>query len=154
MQNVQWAYYQKLNPLFDRQFITHSYGCRVGKGTTKAREQLQTWLRKASRSSKKWYVLKLDIAKYFYRVDHEVLQDFRRGNVCFAKRFYALPASFRSRSLLCVSHRKFSIASQTGKFTDFSQCMKGKGIYPRSGEARRIDAAINAVSTELEAGQG
>ena len=70
---VQWAYYQKLNPLFDRQFITHSYGCRVGKGTTKAREQLQTWLRKASRSSKKWYVLKLDIAKYFYRVDHEVL---------------------------------------------------------------------------------
>ena len=70
---VQWAYYQKLNPLFDRQFITHSYGCRVGKGITKAREQLQTWLRKASRSSKKWYVLKLDIAKYFYRVDHEVL---------------------------------------------------------------------------------
>lgn len=70
---VQWAYYQKLNPLFDRQFITHSYGCRVGKGTTKAREQLQTWLRKASRSPKKWYVLKLDIAKYFYRVDHEVL---------------------------------------------------------------------------------
>ena len=44
--------------------------------------------------------------------------------------------------------------SQTGKFTDFSQCMKGKGIYPRSGEARKIDAAINAVSTELEAGQG
>ena len=32
--------------------------------------------------------------------------------------------------------------------------MKGKGIYPHSGEARRIDAAINAVSTELEAGQG
>lgn len=27
----------------------------------------------ASRSAKKWYVLKLDIAKYFYRVDHEIL---------------------------------------------------------------------------------
>lgn len=70
---VQWAYYQKLNPLFDRQYIEHSYGCRVGKGTTRARAQLQSWLRKASRSSKKWYVLKLDIAKYFYRVDHEIL---------------------------------------------------------------------------------
>lgn len=70
---VQWAYYQKLNPLFDRQYITHSYGCREGKGTTRARAQLQTWLRKASRSSKKWYVLKLDIAKYFYRIDHEIL---------------------------------------------------------------------------------
>ena len=70
---VQWAYYQKLNPLFDKQFITHSYGCREGKGTTRAREQLQSWLRQASRSGKKWYVLKLDIAKYFYRVDHAIL---------------------------------------------------------------------------------
>lgn len=70
---VQWAFYQKLNPLFDRQYITHSYGCRNGKGTTAARAQLQTWIRKASRSAKKWYVLKLDIAKYFYRVDHEIL---------------------------------------------------------------------------------
>ncbi|SHO50053.1 reverse transcriptase/maturase family protein [Anaerocolumna xylanovorans] len=72
---VQWAYYQKLNPLFDRQFITHSYGCRDDKGTTKARAQLQTWIRKANRSPKKWYVLKLDIAKYFYRVDHDVLMN-------------------------------------------------------------------------------
>jgi hypothetical protein len=70
---VQWAYYQKLNPLFDQQFITHSYGCREGKGTVKARDQLQTWLRKVNRSPKKWHVLKLDIAKYFYRVDHDVL---------------------------------------------------------------------------------
>ena len=30
---VQWAYYQKLNPLFDKQYIEHSYGCRKGKGT-------------------------------------------------------------------------------------------------------------------------
>jgi len=70
---VQWAYYQKLNPLFDRQYIEHSYGCRTEKGTTAARAQLQTWLRKASRSSKNWYVVKLDISKYFYRVDHEIL---------------------------------------------------------------------------------
>ena len=70
---VQWAYYQKLNPLFDRQYIEHSYGCRTEKGTTAARAQLQTWLRKASRSSKNWDVLKLDISKYFYRVDHEIL---------------------------------------------------------------------------------
>lgn len=70
---VQWAYYQKLNPLFDRQYIEHSYGCRKGKGTTRAREKLQSWLRQASRSGKTWYVLKLDIAKYFYRVDHEIL---------------------------------------------------------------------------------
>lgn len=78
---VQWAYYQKLNPLFDRQYITHSYGCRKGKGTVKARKQLQTWLRKVNRSPKKWYVLKLDIAKYFYRVDHEILMKILRKHI-------------------------------------------------------------------------
>lgn len=72
---VQWAYYQKLNPLFNRQYIEHSYGCREGKGTVRARKQLQSWIRKANRSSKRWYVLKLDISKYFYRVDHEVLMN-------------------------------------------------------------------------------
>lgn len=78
---VQWAYYQKLNPLFDQQYITHSYGCRKGKGTVKARKQLQTWLRKVNRSPKNWYVLKLDIAKYFYRVDHEVLMNILRKHI-------------------------------------------------------------------------
>lgn len=78
---VQWAYYQKLNPLFDRQYITHSYGCRVGKGTVKARKQLQYWLRKVNRSPKNWYVLKLDIAKYFYRVDHEILMKILRKHI-------------------------------------------------------------------------
>lgn len=78
---VQWAYYQKLNPLFDQQYITHSYGCRKGKGTVKARKQLQTWIRKVNRSPKNWYVLKLDIAKYFYRVDHEVLMNILRKHI-------------------------------------------------------------------------
>lgn len=78
---VQWAYYQKLNPLFDQQYITHSYGCRRGKGTVKARKQLQTWLRKVNRSPKNWYVLKLDIAKYFYRVDHEILMKIIRKHI-------------------------------------------------------------------------
>lgn len=78
---VQWAYYQKLNPLFDRQYITHSYGCRKGKGTVKARKQLQIWLRKVNRSPKHWYVLKLDIAKYFYRVDHEILMKILKKHI-------------------------------------------------------------------------
>ena len=43
-------------------------------------------------------------------------QDFRRGNVYFAKRFHALSIGFRSRSLLRVSHRKFSIAFSLSMF--------------------------------------
>lgn len=72
---VQWAIYLQLNPLFDKQFIYHSYGCRVGKGTTRAADRLQYWMRAVDRKPEGWYYLKLDISKYFYRVNHEVLMN-------------------------------------------------------------------------------
>lgn len=71
---VQWSVYQLLNPYFDRTFIADSYACRVGKGSHKAVGRLQYWLRQVDRSIyPDWYYLKLDISKYFYRVDHAVL---------------------------------------------------------------------------------
>ena len=72
---VQWAIYLQLNPILDRQFYYHSYGCRVGKGTAKAADKLQDWMRLVDRKPDDWYYLKLDISKYFYRVDHAVLLD-------------------------------------------------------------------------------
>jgi retron-type reverse transcriptase len=72
---IQWAIYRQINPILDKQFIYDSYGCRVGKGTHKAADRLQYWLRQVSRKPEKYYYLKLDISKYFYRVDHQVLMD-------------------------------------------------------------------------------
>lgn len=70
---VQWAIYRQLNPLLDRRFIEDSFGCRIGKGTHRAADRLQYWLRQADRKPSRHYYLKLDIAKYFYRIDHEAL---------------------------------------------------------------------------------
>lgn len=70
---VQWAVYRQLYPFYDRMFIEDSYACRRGKGSHKAADRLQYWLRQVSRKPGKWYYLKLDISKYFYRVDHLVL---------------------------------------------------------------------------------
>lgn len=72
---VQWAVYKQLMPYYNKTFIEDSYACRTGKGTHKAADRLQYWLRQVSRKSGKWYYLKLDISKYFYRVDHAVLLD-------------------------------------------------------------------------------
>lgn len=72
---VQWAIYNQLNPFYDKIFIEDSYACRIGKGSHKAADRLQYWLRQVSRKPGKWYYLKLDISKYFYRVDHRVLED-------------------------------------------------------------------------------
>lgn len=70
---AQHAIYSILNPYFEKQFISDSYACRVGKGTHRAIKKLQSWLRKTERKQERFYYLKLDISKYFYRVDHEIL---------------------------------------------------------------------------------
>ena len=70
---VQWAIYRVLNPFFERRYISDSYACRVGYGTHRAVDRLQYWLRYLARRHPKTYILKLDISKYFYRVDHDVL---------------------------------------------------------------------------------
>lgn len=70
---VQWAIYRQINDELDNCMIFHSYGCRVGKGTTRAADKLQDWCTLVGRKQQPWYYLKLDISKYFYRVDHTVL---------------------------------------------------------------------------------
>ena len=70
---VQWAIYLQINGQLDNGMIFHSYGCRVGKGTTRAAEKLLDWCSLVDRKPGRWRYLKLDVSKYFYRVDHEVL---------------------------------------------------------------------------------
>ncbi|MEW6540553.1 MAG: reverse transcriptase/maturase family protein [Bacillota bacterium] len=70
---VQWAIYRVLNPVFDRRYIADSFACRAGYGTHRAVDRLQHWLRYLDRRPGRIYVLKLDISKYFYRVDHDTL---------------------------------------------------------------------------------
>lgn len=72
---VQWAIYQLINPVFDKTYISDSFGCRVGKGTHRAVQRLYYWLKIVEKKEQKYYYLKLDISKYFYRVDHEILID-------------------------------------------------------------------------------
>ena len=82
---VQWSIYNLINPYFDRRMIEDSYACREGKGSTAAALRLQNWLRKAKRRPGRWYILKLDISKYFYRVDHAVLLEILGRHIKDAK---------------------------------------------------------------------
>lgn len=71
---VQWSIYQYLMPIYDKLFIEDSYGCRKNKGSHRAAARLQYWMRQVGRKpGPGWYYLKLDISKYFYRVNHEKL---------------------------------------------------------------------------------
>jgi len=70
---VQWAVYQLLFPIFVKTFIYDSYACIPDKGTHNAMKRLKYWLHQVDRRKEKYYYLKLDVAKYFYRIDHAIL---------------------------------------------------------------------------------
>ena len=59
-----------LEPVFERQFIFHTYACRKGKGTHAAAR----YAFKCSGRSE--FFLKLDVRKYFDSIDHTVLKQF------------------------------------------------------------------------------
>lgn len=78
---VQWAIYRQLFPILEKQFIDDSYACRKGKGVHAAANKLQYWLRKTERQPERYFYLKMDISKYFYRVSHRVLIDILRRKI-------------------------------------------------------------------------
>ena len=65
---VHHAMCAQLEPLLERRMIEHSFACRVGKGSHAAIINLQEFLRGGA------WALKIDISKYFYSVDHDLLR--------------------------------------------------------------------------------
>lgn len=65
---VHHALVAALEPVFERRFIFDSYACRTGKGQHRALARFVQWARTSR------YVLKLDVAKFFPSIDHEILK--------------------------------------------------------------------------------
>lgn len=64
---VHHALCNVIEPIFERQFIADSYANRVGKGTHRAVDRLQTFARRYR------YALRMDIVKHFPSIDHAIL---------------------------------------------------------------------------------
>lgn len=65
---VHHALCNVIEPLFDCRFIHNSFACRVGKGTHRALDRAQEYVRRYR------YVLQGDIVQFFPSVDHRVLR--------------------------------------------------------------------------------
>jgi RNA-directed DNA polymerase len=78
---VQWAIYRIINPIIVKSYINDSYGCIPGRGALGAMERLREWLKVISRKPGKWYYLKIDISKYFYRISHRILKQMLRRRI-------------------------------------------------------------------------
>lgn len=66
---VHHALCQIIEPIWEARFIHTSYACRVGKGTHKALDQCQTWIRRYR------YAFHGDIVKYFPCIDYQILRN-------------------------------------------------------------------------------
>jgi len=64
---VHHALCNVIEPILDKAMIYDSYACRTDKGTHKAIKRAHYFLRQ-----NKW-VLKIDIKKYFFTIDHKIL---------------------------------------------------------------------------------
>lgn len=68
---VQHAVYAATAPVFEAHYIATNFACRIGLGTHKAADWLQVAVCRAPRTS---WVLHVDVRKFFYSIDREVLQ--------------------------------------------------------------------------------
>ena len=65
---VHHALVAQLEPLLERHMLPCSFACRVGYGSHKALDMLQQHLRGGQ------WVLKVDVSKYFYSINHDLLK--------------------------------------------------------------------------------
>jgi retron-type reverse transcriptase len=63
-----------IGPLLERKMISTSFACRVGMGTHAAVAKAREYLRECHAKFGNFYILKADISKYFYTIDHEILR--------------------------------------------------------------------------------
>lgn len=78
---VQRTIYDALNPKICKTFIEDTYACIKGRGQLAAMERLYSWMQETRTSGVEWYYYKFDVAKFFYRIDHEILMDLCRKKI-------------------------------------------------------------------------
>ncbi len=73
---AQWAVYRIVNPLFAKKYIEDSYACIEGRGIHAAAKRIRYFAQLVTHQNNGGgYALKLDISKYFYRINHDVLME-------------------------------------------------------------------------------
>lgn len=68
---VHWILYRYLEKIYNKKFISDSFGNITGKGTLKGVQRAKKMIQKQNTK----YVLKIDFSKYFYSIHHSVLKN-------------------------------------------------------------------------------
>lgn len=77
----QWYVENFIKPYFVPQFITTSYAGIENRGMHKASKDVQRAMRKAKNDWKEYYILKMDVTKYFQNIDKRILWDILKRKI-------------------------------------------------------------------------
>lgn len=69
---INCAAYLTLWPIYFKSMYEYSFGSIPGRGAIAACDRIQQWMRKIRAGGDSWYVGKADVAKFFFRIPHEV----------------------------------------------------------------------------------
>ena len=69
----QWYIHEFIKPYIVPRFINDSYACIEGRGTHKAVDKAQEYMRKMKNNYGAYYIVKCDISGFFYNIDKDVL---------------------------------------------------------------------------------
>ena len=67
--------------VFENKYIDSMCATRVGRGSGYAIKLMKKYLNEIKLNNKKFYILKLDIKKYFYNIDHDILKRILSDNI-------------------------------------------------------------------------
>lgn len=71
----QWYVYEFIKPYILPRLISDTYACIDDRGTHKAVEKVQKYMRIMKRNYDEYYILKCDVKKFFYSIDKRILFD-------------------------------------------------------------------------------
>lgn len=78
---IQRAIYDAINPKVSKMFIKDTYSCIKGRGQVAAFDTLYGWIKGTRTAGGEWYYYKFDVAKFFYRINHEIMMDICRKKI-------------------------------------------------------------------------
>lgn len=87
---VQFAVHNIIKEIYDKTFIKHSYACQDDRGTLAAVNQLQKNLRTCARIYEDAWIVKFDVSKYFYSINHSILKKLLRKKITCKKTLWLL----------------------------------------------------------------
>ena len=78
---IQYAIYRQLKDEYFKSFIYDSYACIEIKGVHRAIQRIKDFSHRIQKGNPNPWVLKVDIKKYFYSIDRNILKDILRKKI-------------------------------------------------------------------------